>query len=103
MATITVNISSNGDPSPDPITISIGDTVTFYADGEDVVLCISDDAIFGDDRYQIPADTSLDLQVQTGAPQGGFDYLVLIGDLNATCGGGKGGDGEGSGTVGGGP
>ena len=103
MANVTVTIGSNGDPSPSHININVGDTVSFHANGDDVVLCVSDEAIFGDDRYEIPEDSSLDLNVQSGAPQGDFDYLVLVGDLDANCGGGKGGDGEGGGSVGGGP
>lgn len=102
MANSHVTIDAKGTPRPHHIQIDIGDTVTFEAAGVDVVLCFSKAAIFGNERYEIPAETVGNLVVQRGAPQGRFSYSVSIGDLQASCDIPAGHE-DGEGSVGGGP
>ena len=88
MSDITVTIASDGTPSPAHVQASPGDTVSFHADGADVVLCIDPDRFFGHERYEIPDGESVALTVQSGAPDA-FKFITRVGDLNAPCRGGR--------------
>lgn len=85
MATITITIAGDGTPAPPYITINEGDTVRFQAEA-DAVLCVDPESVFGAERFEIPANSAVDLLVQT-SPSGGFQYLTKMGDLGAACGG----------------
>ncbi|GIV57724.1 MAG: hypothetical protein KatS3mg042_0637 [Rhodothermaceae bacterium] len=93
--TLTVTISSDGTFSPDPISPNPGDTVAFMADGTDVVLCVEPASLFGGERYEIPAGTTLPLEVQPDAIHISFAYVAILGDLSADCVGARGGEGGG--------
>lgn len=91
MADATITIAANGTPSPDPATLTFdsGDTVTFVADGADVVLCTAPPNFFGGVRHEIPDGESIDLTVSPSA-SGSFEYVIKTGDLDAKCKGGRG-------------
>lgn len=96
MSTVTVTIASDGTPTPSALTVAQGDTVTWVANGADVVLCIDPAAYFGGSRFEIPNGDTLDLTVVSG-PIGGFDFITKVGDLTEDCGGSRGTGGEGRG------
>ena len=103
MANVTVTIAPDGTPTPSSIQVDPGDTVGFHADGVDVVLCVLPKTVFGSMSFIIPEDTTLNLLVQNFASSGPFEYITLVGDLEAECEGRGDEDGEGGGNVGGGP
>lgn len=88
MNDVTVTISSDGTPSPSTVRVQPGDTVSFHADGADVVLCVDPGSFFGGTRYEIPSGETVDLTVQSGA-SGAFEFVVAVGDLGAPCRGGR--------------
>ncbi|WP_420456326.1 hypothetical protein [Rubrivirga sp.] len=84
MSSITVTIASDGTTTPSDIQASPGDTVSFHADGADAVLCLHPEAFFGGSRYEISNGETVDLTVQPDA-SGRFDFIVVVGDLTASC------------------
>ena len=84
MSSITVTIASDGTTSPSDIQARPGDTVSFHADGADAVLCLDPEAFFGGSRYEIPDGETADLTVQPDA-SGRFEFIVVVGDLAASC------------------
>ena len=84
MNDVTVTISSDGTASPSDIRVRPGDTVSFHADGADVVLCVDPEAFFGGTRYEISDGETVDLTVQAGA-SGRFEFMTVVGDLSASC------------------
>ncbi len=95
---IVVTIAADGSFSPDPISPDPGQVVSFHADGQDVVLCVDPETVFGGERFEIPNGSAADLTVQPGAVHVAFAYVAVMGDLGAACTGARGG--EGSGTTG---
>ncbi len=95
MATKTVNIAEDGTPTPAQIVVIAGDIVAFHAEA-DAVVCVDPGAVFGSERFEIPANSSLDLHVQTSPPSG-FQYITKMGDLGAACSDGRDKSGGGSG------
>ena len=85
MADTTITIASDGTPSPERVQVGPGDTVTFRADGADVVLCVLPETFFGEGRYAIPDGESTSLTVQPGNESGTFDFMTQVGDLTADC------------------
>lgn len=85
MADIHVTIDAAGQFSPETIRVQAGDNVSFAADGADVVLCVSDESIFGADREEIPNGESVTLSAQDGAEDGDFAMKAILDDLNARC------------------
>ncbi|WP_412069604.1 hypothetical protein [Rubrivirga sp. IMCC43871] len=96
MSSVTVTIASDGTFSPSTLTVHQGDTVSWVADGADAVVCIDPADYFGGDRFEIPNGQTLDLTVQCG-PIGGFDFIVIVGDLSVSCEDGSRGTGVGRG------
>ncbi|PAP75158.1 hypothetical protein [Rubrivirga marina] len=88
MPDVKVTIASDGTPSPSDIPAGPGDTVSFHADGADVVLCIDPKSFFGGARYEIPMGQVEALTVQPDA-RGSFEFMTLVGDLSAPCKGGR--------------
>ncbi|MDX1420746.1 MAG: hypothetical protein R3181_12320 [Rubricoccaceae bacterium] len=84
MSDVTVTIASDGTPTPSDIQISPGDTVSFHADGADIVLCVDPGEYFGEERYAIPNGETVHLTMQADA-SGSFEYITLVGDLSADC------------------
>ncbi len=87
MATITVTISADGTPSPPHVSISEGDIVCFQAEA-DTVLCVDPGSVFGSERFEIPAGSTVGLLVQS-SPASGFKYITKMGDLEVRCRGDK--------------
>lgn len=84
MPDTTVTIASDGTATPSDIRVRPGDTVSFHADGADVVLCLDPARFFGGDRYEIPSGKNVDLTVQSSA-RGSFEFITIVGDLDAAC------------------
>lgn len=84
MSDITVTIAGDGTPTPSDIQVQAGDTVSFHAEGADIVLCVDPASFFGGERYEIPNGAAADLTVQPGA-SGSFEYITIPGDLDALC------------------
>ncbi len=84
MSSITVTIASDGTTTPSDIQAGPGDTVSFHADGADAVLCLDPEAFFGGSRYEIPNGETVGLTVQPDA-SGRFEFIVVVGDLTASC------------------
>ena len=101
MATITVTIDDQGNPTPPDISVDPGDIVSFQNSSEDIVLCVDPDLVFGAERFVIVSNQTLSLVVQPFAPAGPFVYVTRVGDLQAECKNGGRGGGEGGGSVGG--
>lgn len=100
MADVTVRIDSDGTFSPSTLDVHVGDTVTFAA-AADSVLCVAPEAVFGGERFEIPAGREKKLQVQ--ARTSSLDFVVRVGDLGAPCrGDGRERTSRGGGQVGGG-
>lgn len=93
--THTVTISSDGTFSPNTIAPNPGDVVSFRAEGADVVLCVDPSTVFGAERYPIADGSTADLTVQEEAIHIDFAYVACVGDLDAACGGCRGGEGGG--------
>ncbi len=100
MAHVNVTISPDGTLSPSYLSLQPQDTVAFEA-AADTVLCVAPASVFGSGRYEIPANSTLDLTVQ--GTSGSFDLLSQTGDLTAQCSGSRAVGREGAGQVGGGP
>lgn len=88
MSEVKITIASDGTPSPTNVQLSVGDTLYVQADGTDAVFCVHPPAFFGGERHEIPAGQTAALTVQPGA-SGSFDFIVVAGDLDAPCGGGR--------------
>jgi hypothetical protein len=100
MADVTVRIASDGSFSPPTLDVQVGDAVTFAAEA-DSVLCVAPAAVFGGERFEIPAGHEKKLQVQDAASS--LDFIARVGDLAAPCrGGGRERTSRGGGSVGGG-
>lgn len=100
MADVTVRIDADGSFSPPSLDLQVGDSVTFTAEA-DSVLCVAPAAVFGGERFEIPAGQERVLQVQAGASS--LDFVARVGDLSAPCrGNGRERTSRGGGTVGGG-
>jgi hypothetical protein len=100
MSDVTVRIASDGSFSNPRLNVSVGDTVTFAAEA-DTVLCVAPRAVFGDERFEIPAGHEKKLRVEGEASS--LDFIARVGDLSAPCrGGGRERTSRGGGNVGGG-
>ena len=84
MSTVTITLASDGTPSPSSVQVNPGDTLRFHADGADAVVCIHPAEYFGGERFAIPSGETADLTVQPEA-SGSFEYIVTVGDLEASC------------------
>ena len=94
MADITVNIDGDGGFSPSSINPNPGETVTFAAE-DDTVLCVEPASVFGENRFEIAAGTSVSLAVQADAAQVDFSFSAVIGSLDLDCVSARGKDGGG--------
>ncbi len=94
MADITVHIDGDGGFSPVSINPNPGETVTFSAE-DDTVLCVEPASVFGGNRYEIAAGTSVSLAVQSDAGQVDFSFSAVIGSLDLDCASSRGKDGGG--------
>lgn len=96
MPNVTIAIASDGTMNPSNFHINPGETASFEANGNDVVLCVDPEGLFGEERYEIPNGTTLDLVVQATANNISFELKTRVGDLEASCTKrGTGGDGGG--------
>lgn len=100
MADITVQIGADGSFIPSALSLQTGDRVTFSAEA-DAVLCVAPEAVFGGERFEIPAGSEKRLEAQQDAPS--LDFVARMGDLSAPCRGGGRDRTSRGGTVGGGP
>ena len=91
MAHESLTIATDGTITPTNIHVNPGDTVSFHADGDDAVLCVDPDILFGAERYEIPDGDTITLTVQNDATHITFAFLTVMGDLTAACGGARGG------------
>ena len=94
MADVTVVIDGDGNFTPGNIRPNPGDKVTFESPDDDVVLCVTTAAVFGQNRYEIPTGAALTVTVKEDAINVGFGLSVQVGTLEGDCGGARGNGNE---------
>ncbi|NQV71877.1 hypothetical protein HQ496_02050 [bacterium] len=95
MAHYNVSLDGDGNPTPERLPkMYAGDTLTFAANGDDAVVCFTDDSVFSASRFEVPDGASVTLTAQTTGPSNAYMFSISVGDLNAPCGGHLAGGGE---------